>query len=463
MFGRHEEVEVPGEIVKIYCEANPEYYLTAREYDDVGLAPRDESNPHQQWIMDVTWGTKVRDEAGFPAFALVNKATRQALRHGIEDNEKVHTSPYSKEEVNEALLWTQSDDVGNGYKCIRPVDNTNLNLDANHGDQESGGIREGTDLILFKWKKHENQKWKIVPIFNSVTQDEGYQVAGARYGEDKYGGAPYGEEKHATNYGGAPYGEEKYGTGVSNYGDSTYGEEKYGTGVSNYGDSTYGEDKYGGAPYEEEKYGTGVTNYGGAAYEEGPAHVVKTHHQNDFPEATDYQEDPAYVLHTHHDDDFPEHIPQGQVVRIYCEQSPDHFMTLRNGEVVLTLGDADDISQHWIKVDEWGNQIKDEAGFPAFALVSKANLKALKHGNQEWDKVDLSYYNANDSDESILWTQSADVGHGYQCIRPVGNIHLNLDAKLADGKYGNIEDGNELILFGWKKQKNQKWKMLPVD
>ncbi|MDK2413575.1 hypothetical protein QHH03_31270, partial [Aphanizomenon sp. 202] len=69
-------------------------------------------------------------------------------------------------------------------------------------------------------------------------------------------------------------------------------------------------------------------------------------------------------------------------------------MTVRNGEVVLALADADDISQHWIKVDEWGNQLKDEAGFPAFALVSKANLKALKHGNQEWDKVELSYYNA---------------------------------------------------------------------
>lgn len=78
-------------------------------------------------------------------------------------------------------------------------------------------------------------------------------------------------------------------------------------------------------------------------------------------------------------------------------------------------------------------------------------------------QVDLTYYNENDLDESILWTQSADVGHGYQCIRPVSNINLNLDAKLADGKYGNVEDGNELILFSWKKQKNQKWKMLPVD
>ena len=119
--------------------------------------------------------------------------------------------------------------------------------------------------------------------------------------------------------------------------------------------------------------------------------------------------------------------------------------------------------QQWIKVDEWGNRVRDEVGFPAFALVNQATLKALKHGNKEWDKVELSYYNANDLDKSVLWTQSDDVGHGYQCLRPVSNIHLNLDVKLADGKYGNVEDGNELILFSWKKQKNQKWKMLSVD
>jgi len=386
--------------VKIYCEANPEYYLTAKE-DSVVLAPGDESNPYQQWIIDGTWGIRVKDSAGFPAFALINKATRQALRHGKEEKEKVHTCPYSKDELNEVVLWTQSDDVGNGYKCIRPVDNTDLNLDANHGDPESGGIQDGTDLILFKWKKQENQKWKISPIsFNPISQVQKHEAEDAPYGDvPKYGGAQYGD--------------------VPSYGSASYGE-----GVPNYE----------GAPYGERT--DTVTNY------EGPAYAVHAHH---------------------HHDDFPQRIPEGQSVRIYCEQSPEYFLTVRDGVVVLASGDADDVSQHWIKVDEWGNKLRDEAGFPAFALVNKATLKALKHGSQEWDRVDLTYYNENDLDESILWTQSADVGHGYQCIRPVGNINLNLDAKLADGKYGNVEDGNELILFSWKKQKNQKWKMLPVD
>jgi hypothetical protein len=427
----HQEVEAPGEIVKIYCEANPEYYLTAKE-DSVVLAPGDESNPYQQWIIDGTWGIRVKDSAGFPAFALINKATRQALRHGKEEKEKVHTCPYSKDELNEVVLWTQSDDVGNGYKCIRPVDNTDLNLDANHGDPESGGIQDGTDLILFKWKKQDNQKWKILPIsFNPISQVQKYEA------ED-------------TPYGGVP----KYG-GVSSYEGAQYGED-----VQSYGGASHGKDvpSYGSAPY-----GEGVPNYEGAPYAEGVPNYEGAPYGERTDKVTNY-EGPAYAVHTHHHHhDFPQHIPEGQSVRIYCEQSPEYFLTVRDGEVVLTPGDADDVSQHWIKVDEWGNKIRDEVGFPAFALVSKATLKALKHGSQEWDRVELSYYNENDLDESVLWTQSADVGRGYQCIRPVGNIHLNIDAKLADGRHGNVEDGNELILFSWKKQKNQKWKMLPVD
>eukprot|EP00252_Welwitschia_mirabilis_P012604 TRINITY_DN2781_c0_g1_i1.p1 TRINITY_DN2781_c0_g1~~TRINITY_DN2781_c0_g1_i1.p1 ORF type:complete len:396 (-),score=100.20 TRINITY_DN2781_c0_g1_i1:431-1618(-) len=394
MFGYSEE-EIPGQVVRIYCEANPDYYLTAREYDDVVLAPRDESNPNQQWIMDETWGIRIKDSAGFPAFALVNKGIRKALKHGVEENEKVILSPYLKGEMNEAVLWTQSADVGNGYKCIRPVHNIDLNLDAHHGDSEGGGIRDGTDVILFKWKKQENQKWKIHPISNINPQAQVLGESGTWAGSSTqaYGGLTYGE---GLRCGSTP------------------------------------SDSY--VPHiEDASVALGVN----------------------------YEEATTYPMHQPHRP-FPDSMPKGQSVRIYCEQNPDFFLTNHDGDVVLAPGDENDVTQQWIKVDEWGTRIRDEANFPAFALVSKATLKALKHGTQEWDKVGLSYYNDNELDESVLWTQSADVGHGYQCIRPVTNIHLNLDAKLADGKYGNIEHGNELILFRWKKQKNQKWKMMQV-
>ena len=38
-------------------------------------------------------------------------------------------------------------------------------------------------------------------------------------------------------------------------------------------------------------------------------------------------------------------------------------------------------------MDSWGLRVKDEVGYPTFALVNKATKQALKHGNKEWDQV----------------------------------------------------------------------------
>jgi hypothetical protein len=40
-------------------------------------------------------------------------------------------------------------------------------LDALQGDKKSGGIKDGTPVILFKWKKQENQIWKLTPACKS--------------------------------------------------------------------------------------------------------------------------------------------------------------------------------------------------------------------------------------------------------------------------------------------------------
>eukprot|EP00253_Pinus_taeda_P009208 PITA_09208 len=121
---------------------------------------------------------------------------------------------------------------------------------------------------------------------------------------------------------------------------------------------------------------------------------------------------------------------------------------------VLALENPHDPHQQWIKVDSWGLRVKDEAGFPVFALVNKATRHALKHEDKEWDQIYLADYNHDKAEQSVLWTLSADVGNRYQCLRPVNNINLNMDVKAADSHVGGIRDGNELILFEWKKQSN---------
>jgi len=58
----------------------------------------------------------------------------------------------------------------------------------------------------------------------------------------------------------------------------------------------------------------------------------------------------------------------------------------------------------------------------------------------------LSRYNRGKADASILWSLSGDVVNGFHWLWPVTNIHLNLDAKAADGHVGGIRDGNMLVL-----------------
>ncbi|XP_022851565.1 uncharacterized protein LOC111373287 [Olea europaea var. sylvestris] len=55
--------------------------LTIRD-GKVILALSNPSNPFQ-WVKDEKYSTRVEDEEGFPSFALINKATGQAMKHSI--------------------------------------------------------------------------------------------------------------------------------------------------------------------------------------------------------------------------------------------------------------------------------------------------------------------------------------------------------------------------------------------
>jgi hypothetical protein len=71
--------------------------------------------------------------------------------------------PYNPDYLDESVLWTESRDVGSGFRCIRMVNNISLNFDAFHGDKDHGGVHDGTSIVLWNWCKGDNQSWKIVP------------------------------------------------------------------------------------------------------------------------------------------------------------------------------------------------------------------------------------------------------------------------------------------------------------
>ncbi|KAI3460307.1 hypothetical protein Pfo_016970 [Paulownia fortunei] len=159
----HKQEEVPNKpSVKMYSKAETNYSLTIRD-GKVILARSDPSDPFQQWIKDEKYSTRVKDEEGFPSFALVNKATGQAMKHSIGATHPVQLIPYNPNVVDESILWTESKDLGDGYRAIRMVNNIRLNVDAFHGDKNHGGVHDGSTIVLWEWKKGDNQRWKIVP------------------------------------------------------------------------------------------------------------------------------------------------------------------------------------------------------------------------------------------------------------------------------------------------------------
>ncbi|XP_021741758.1 ricin B-like lectin R40G3 [Chenopodium quinoa] len=149
---------------KIYSKAGGDTYSVAIRDGKVVLAYSDPNDPTQHWYKDEKFSTKVKDEDGYPSFALVNKSTGQALKHSASAH-PVHLVPYKPNVLDESILWTESRDLGSGFRTIRMVNNVHLVLDAFNGDKDHGGIHEGTIIALYKpWKgDNQNQQWKLYP------------------------------------------------------------------------------------------------------------------------------------------------------------------------------------------------------------------------------------------------------------------------------------------------------------
>ncbi|XP_020107881.1 ricin B-like lectin R40C1 [Ananas comosus] len=153
-----------GPTVTIFCRRDANYSLTVRG-DSVVLAPTDPEDDRQCWIKDNRVNSKVRDEEGHASFALVNKATGQAIKHSFGHGHPVRLIQYNPCYVDESVLWTESDNLIGGFREIRMVNNLDLHFDA-----LTGFIEDGTTLGLFKTNNADNQRWKMVPY---STKEEG--------------------------------------------------------------------------------------------------------------------------------------------------------------------------------------------------------------------------------------------------------------------------------------------------
>ncbi|KAK8943191.1 hypothetical protein KSP39_PZI008838 [Platanthera zijinensis] len=78
-----------------------------------------------------------------------------------------------------------------------------------------------------------------------------------------------------------------------------------------------------------------------------------------------------------------------RTVRIFTKADENYSLSIIDGKLILTRTDRSDERQHWIKDLKYSTKIKDEEGFPGFALVNKATGEALKHSFGATHPVDL--------------------------------------------------------------------------
>ncbi|KAK9715184.1 hypothetical protein RND81_06G148200 [Saponaria officinalis] len=156
------------------------------------------------------------------------------------------------------------------------------------------------------------------------------------------------------------------------------------------------------------------------------------------------------------------HLANRPSHKIHCKAGGERFAVgIRDGKVVLTHPDQSDLTQHWYKDEKYSTKVKDKEGHPSFMLVNKGTGQAVKH-SISCHPVQLAPYKPDVLDESVLWTESKDLGSGFRTIRTVNNIHLVMDAWNADKDHGGIHDGTLLALYEtWKgDNQNQQWQFV---
>lgn len=140
-------------------------YQIACGHDGVVIAPADPRDEAQQWIKDDSFGVRVKDNFGFPAFSLTNKAHKKVLKRAKEQGQQVLLVDYKPDlAMDDDILWTQSQEFEEGYKTVRMASNTLLNMTVFHSDKKSRGLKNGSPIILDTWHKQDHQLWKILPL-----------------------------------------------------------------------------------------------------------------------------------------------------------------------------------------------------------------------------------------------------------------------------------------------------------
>nr|CAB3467791.1 unnamed protein product [Digitaria exilis] len=157
-------VGVGRQSMRIYCKADEGFSVTIRN-GTVCLAPTDPGDEHQHWVEDTRYGDFIKDEDGFPAITIVNRATGDAIKKSEGKVGPVQLVPYDPHYMDKSLLWSKSGDINDGFHYIRMVDNIYRNLDiCDKGDHDKyqSGVQDGTKVMVSHWcDEGDSQYWRM--------------------------------------------------------------------------------------------------------------------------------------------------------------------------------------------------------------------------------------------------------------------------------------------------------------
>ncbi|KAJ4730408.1 Ricin B-like lectin R40C1 [Rhynchospora pubera] len=151
--------------VKIHSRGKIGYNLTiAKDGSTVMLVPSNPKDKYQHWIKETAYGIPVKDEKENVSFAIVNKATGKAIKHGYGSGYLVQLAPFNRNYMDTSLLWTGSNYVGDGgFQEIRVASNISMALhifDVKMVDCPLVGLLKRESDSDDEWKT-EHFEWKI--------------------------------------------------------------------------------------------------------------------------------------------------------------------------------------------------------------------------------------------------------------------------------------------------------------
>ncbi|CAL5026939.1 unnamed protein product [Urochloa decumbens] len=144
--------------LRIFCREDINLNVAVRG-TTVVLARANPDDVLQQWVQDFSASGTVTDDEGQRAFALVNKATGQALvnKNLISPSDKqVHVR------VDLSMLWTLgAKDLGGGFREVRVLRDTTQTLNGLWGN-----VKDGTVVGVHPSRPDApNAVWKLAPVY----------------------------------------------------------------------------------------------------------------------------------------------------------------------------------------------------------------------------------------------------------------------------------------------------------